>query len=349
MDHAVQADQTEDAVQADQTEDSRMCPKLKIFSLPDNQTPDTRFVLFGETEIQLHSVILKLHSEFFRKFLDSPDKKPAEASAKFRYEWVSEIEEDGTWHMVDKSHAKPNDYQLLGDAVHQDIEILTFMELLDSLYRIPYKVFVARLIKITKMADYYRCLPAVSHNLYACFAMSDNWYVREHAVTLLDVAYKLRQPLLFKDCLIHVAGFTPPGASNPIHLCNKKLWNVMVKARNEINRRIVECQREILMVPPSEERTKLLGHCWQSGSQDTNGFFTLPRYFRLLANHDNTFAEILKNVLSCELHMPSESNYEAGGDDSDDNENLIHANSNQFFCARLMDEDLPWDLNETDW
>lgn len=81
----------------------RQSPKLKVFSIPGH-TPDTRFMLFNETEIHVHSVILKLHSAFFRKFLDSPDKKPAEASAKFRYEWVSEIEEDGDWHMIDKCH-----------------------------------------------------------------------------------------------------------------------------------------------------------------------------------------------------------------------------------------------------
>ncbi|TEY31293.1 hypothetical protein BOTCAL_0804g00010 [Botryotinia calthae] len=84
----------------DQT--NRQSPKLKKFSLPD-QTPDTRFVLFDEIEIQLHSTILKIHSAFFRKFLDSPDKKPAEPSAEFRYEWVSEIEEDGDWHLVENS------------------------------------------------------------------------------------------------------------------------------------------------------------------------------------------------------------------------------------------------------
>src|SRR6187402_2341564 len=37
--------------------------------------PDVRLMVFDE-EFHVHSVLLKLHSAFFRKFLDSPDKYP---------------------------------------------------------------------------------------------------------------------------------------------------------------------------------------------------------------------------------------------------------------------------------
>ncbi|TGO45070.1 hypothetical protein BCON_0426g00010 [Botryotinia convoluta] len=109
----------------------RLSPKLK--------TPDTRFVLFDEIEIHLHSTVLKLHSAFFHKFLDSPGKKPAEPSAEFRYEWVREIEQDGEWHMVEKSHGKPNN-NVLSENAFWDMEVLIFIEMLNALYRIPYKI-----------------------------------------------------------------------------------------------------------------------------------------------------------------------------------------------------------------
>ncbi|KAH9215140.1 hypothetical protein DL95DRAFT_461401 [Leptodontidium sp. 2 PMI_412] len=45
-----------------------------VFSTPGLK-PDTRLTVF-EQEFQVHSLVLKLHSAFFRKFLDSPDKAP---------------------------------------------------------------------------------------------------------------------------------------------------------------------------------------------------------------------------------------------------------------------------------
>ncbi|THV46569.1 hypothetical protein BGAL_0376g00170 [Botrytis galanthina] len=317
----------------------RLSPKLKVFSIPD-QKPDTRFVLFDETEIHLHSTVLKLHSAFFRKFLDSPDKKPAEPSAEFRYEWVSEIEEDGEWHMVEKSHAKPNN-NALSENTFWDMEVLVFIEMLNALYRIPYEIWVTRLFIVTKMADYYCCLPAVSHNLFACFDQSNNEYVAEHAVKLLDIAYKLRQPLLFKDCLVHVAGYMPPDFGNYHHICNRVIYDVMMKARNEVNRRVVEAQKRLMLSTPSEERSKFLGHCWEIGSEEAEGQLSLPRYFRLLAEHDSEFASALSDVLQCELRLPSESSHEAGARGIRDQDN--------FYCARLLDRDLPWDPTETDW
>jgi hypothetical protein len=56
--------------------------------------PDVRLTICGQ-EFHVHSVILKLHSNFFRKFLDSPDKEAAPASSPFKYDHVSVIDADG--------------------------------------------------------------------------------------------------------------------------------------------------------------------------------------------------------------------------------------------------------------
>jgi hypothetical protein len=44
---------------------------------------DTRLTVFG-TKFHVHSFILKVLSEYFRKFLGSPDKTPATAGGTFR-------------------------------------------------------------------------------------------------------------------------------------------------------------------------------------------------------------------------------------------------------------------------
>jgi hypothetical protein len=73
-----------------------------IFKVPGLQS-DLRLQVF-ETMFHVHSVILKLHSEFFFKFLDSPEKiTPAVLIAQgFKYEWATKVYQDGEgWGLVD--------------------------------------------------------------------------------------------------------------------------------------------------------------------------------------------------------------------------------------------------------
>ena len=56
--------------------------------------PDVRLTVCGQ-EFHVHSVILKLHSNFFRKFLDSPEKDAAPPSSPFKYDYASVTDADG--------------------------------------------------------------------------------------------------------------------------------------------------------------------------------------------------------------------------------------------------------------
>ncbi len=67
-----------------------------IFKVPGAQ-PDTRLVVF-KREFHVHSVILRLYSGFFRKFLDSNTEKKAFSSdikSSFYYEYVAKDDSDG--------------------------------------------------------------------------------------------------------------------------------------------------------------------------------------------------------------------------------------------------------------
>jgi hypothetical protein len=70
-----------------------------VFKQAGLGSPDTCLVVF-EQEFHVHSTILKLYSAFFRKFLDSPDKAHATSTKNFKYFWVTEVENDGDWHLV---------------------------------------------------------------------------------------------------------------------------------------------------------------------------------------------------------------------------------------------------------
>ena len=63
--------------------------------------PDVRLKVF-DLEIQVHSGVLKEHSAFFRRFLDPANKEEESsvASGPFKYEWISKVDEDGSWGLV---------------------------------------------------------------------------------------------------------------------------------------------------------------------------------------------------------------------------------------------------------
>lgn len=73
-------------------------PTPLVFRLPDQQKPDFRFVVFDQ-EYHVHSMILKLYSNYFRKFLDSPDKSgnASSPSTEFRYDYATAVDDDGAW------------------------------------------------------------------------------------------------------------------------------------------------------------------------------------------------------------------------------------------------------------
>lgn len=71
-------------------------PEIIEYSLPGEQ-PDTRLIIFNLLILHVHSTVLKAHSVYFRRFLDSPDKIPAKAGSRWKYEWVTEIESGRKW------------------------------------------------------------------------------------------------------------------------------------------------------------------------------------------------------------------------------------------------------------
>jgi hypothetical protein len=74
----------------------------QVFFAARGLNADVRLRVFN-TEFHVHSVVLKMHPAFFFKFLDSLDKPPTNpvGPRDFKYEWVTKIDEDGSWPLVD--------------------------------------------------------------------------------------------------------------------------------------------------------------------------------------------------------------------------------------------------------
>ncbi len=72
-------------------------PEPIVFVSPGG-TPDTSLTVFGQ-EFHAESVVLRLHSGFFRTFLTA---KAETSTSKFKYEYVSKVDKDGTWGLQPK-------------------------------------------------------------------------------------------------------------------------------------------------------------------------------------------------------------------------------------------------------
>jgi len=64
--------------------------------LSSDLTEDWLIVPFTD----VHSIILKLHSNYFRRFLDSPEKAAAPTNAAFKYDYISVVSSVNTVRIV---------------------------------------------------------------------------------------------------------------------------------------------------------------------------------------------------------------------------------------------------------
>ncbi|CAG8955889.1 hypothetical protein HYFRA_00008739 [Hymenoscyphus fraxineus] len=195
-----------------------------IFRLP-HKTPDVRLVVFDQ-EYHVHSTILKLYSNYFRKFLDSPDKPGSSPSSLFKYEYVTVVDDDGIW-ALESAHKvqaiKPDALALLESSgkISVKSECAIFRKLMSAMYHRPYTIDSASdILELTRVADFYCALPIVSATLSGSL-ISSEYFAKKHfikgkdnpdfvwyrAPELLLAAYRLRHAILFRECLIHTVDF----------------------------------------------------------------------------------------------------------------------------------------------
>ncbi|PQE22580.1 hypothetical protein CJF31_00001490 [Rutstroemia sp. NJR-2017a BVV2] len=169
--------------------------------------PDVKLKIFDDLEFHAHSTILKKQSAFFRAFMDSPDKR-LPLTGEWKYEWVSVVDDDGTWSLVDIRHApKDNNNPLEGD---KSLQQTAFKKFIGVFYQQPWRIAnTEELDLVIEMADYYCALPVVSGAFSAAFHRS-KMFARKFRDAdqrdLLSFAIKMRNADLFRDCMILICG-----------------------------------------------------------------------------------------------------------------------------------------------
>ncbi|TVY21116.1 hypothetical protein LARI1_G001975 [Lachnellula arida] len=187
-------------------------PNPIVFTAP-GLGPDMSIEVFKQI-FHVNSMVLKIHSEYFRNYLDSPDKAPAgSVSGAFRYEWVTLVDEDGKgWCLTAKekvSRLIQPESQAKPFKDDKDEQVNAFKIILEASHSLPINIKDAReLCMITELADFYRMLPVMSNALNGVFYNNPKFIstIREDCATLLEAAYKLKNKALFKECFVHVMG-----------------------------------------------------------------------------------------------------------------------------------------------
>jgi hypothetical protein len=102
-----------------------------------------------------------------------------------------------------------------------------------------------QLCLMSKLADYYLALPALSKSLNRPLTASDT-NIASNALKLIEVAVRFRHAPFFKDCVIYLAGWwNTDVTSERVDKLDIRSREVALKARNKILRAIAKAQQSI--------------------------------------------------------------------------------------------------------
>ncbi|TGO46548.1 hypothetical protein BOTNAR_0580g00070 [Botryotinia narcissicola] len=282
--------------------------------------------------------MLKLGSDYFRKFLDSADKTPAPANATFRYEYVTiqdtpdDVPSLEVASKVEGRGDKPID-------TGSDHWYIAFKHMTDCMYGKPFTLARFDDIKfLAKVTDFYRALPVVSRKLDTVFFRSPKFIERipDNAGSLLKIAYQLKNQTLYKESMIQVAG---RWKSNPciseddmdlrirvLAACGS-ICDKLVTANQKLIKRVADYSND------HNIHNELVYIAYHYSSP-------LAGYYRRFydKHYDINFDVALTTVLTSNLILDP-SKLGAGQGKFKD----------YFVCAEITDKELPWDEEEEDW
>ncbi|TVY46256.1 hypothetical protein LOCC1_G004347 [Lachnellula occidentalis] len=332
-----------------------------VFTAP-GLGPDMSIEVFKQI-FHVNSMVLKIHSEYFRNYLDSPDKSPASSvSGSFKYEWVTQVDEDGTgWSLTAKENYKSSPkYKPFAGNPQSQVE--AFNTIISALHNWPIDIKTSyQLCLVAEFADFYRVLPLMSNALHGVFFENHELIksIPTDCVALIQAAYKLRNKLLFRECFIHVMGpWTHPRSEL---LQEKKLRDLAAATYAKITAQIAAIQYQCLIMtstPPTGEgrRRQDLGREFGNmimrpllDFQDPvveDEQLIVPAYYRKLHNLGDVESNLLLKKLKALLN-PFIKNFlvlDRSGVGAGEG-----PYKNSFLCFELSDQELPWDIKQRVW
>jgi hypothetical protein len=232
-----------------------------------------------------------------------------------------------------------------------ELEETAFEKLLCAIYSRPYKIAgVTEFMDIVRLADFYRSLPMLSASLYAALWNSEAFIrgIPASASRLLIVSQKLRHPVLFRECFVHVVGRWK-GPDDTVLKDHPDLCHLITASQLNVSKLAIAADHAIILNCAKNPNNVTAGKIFQIagatlyGSKpplETASFYralyrkSLESNFGINPETQAALRALLENGLALDR-----TGSEAGTGNY----------SNAFLCAWILDSDLPWDQNEIDW
>lgn len=345
------------------------------FNLPSMKA-DVRCKVFEYHEFHVHSALLKIHSGFFRKFLDSPEKI-VPASNEFRYEWVSKFDKDGDWHLVAAQSASGpvcTCFHFLvsacnyADSILQatpgfnhTFERMAFEHLICAIYNSPYLInTIYELRRLTELAEYYLCRQSVSNSIDRGLIGSDlgNYMLVHGSCETAELAIRLRHEGLLKASLIMIQN--PWIETSDFHheLRNEKAQEAAFKLSGRLQARMGRTTMHLLYELSNMARLNPQVHqeMWAFMQQAaTQSSITVENSEGPNLPCGAKYYRLLERFTATDGSQPFQTLIQRSGLTNNDMELFplftsgVPGDEDKFYCGEIPEEDLPWDTNDLDW
>lgn len=221
----------------------------------------------------------------------------------------------------------------------------TFRKLLCAIHGRPYKIRdTSELRNLTELADYYRSLPAVPRSVLLPLLQA-RLDIKNDASTLIDIAVKLRHEVLFRETVVFLAGnWTNEGTTVDFMPLDKKVKRVVLDSRRTIDSKVARVLEELLR---HQKKDPIVAK--QLSRLSENRAVTLPSIISRIYHgcDDSQFGEDDLRIMISDLDLMEECTVVAWSRELGSSGSGCY--KNYFLCARVSDDDLPWDHTQKDF
>ncbi|CAG8954510.1 hypothetical protein HYFRA_00004423 [Hymenoscyphus fraxineus] len=346
-----------------------------IFRIP-GQTPDTLLSVLGQ-DYHVHSMVLKLHSNYFRRFLDSPDKSGERASQDFRYHYVTVIDDDEFgWSLESIEKATSAAPAEISRYYRREEESSAFHHLICAMYNRKYTILDFSALKLlTETADFFCALPIVSATIIEAvmtgpmtrMRMEEEWSSRSEfsrrACEISKIAPKLRNPILFRDAIIEVVSrwdhhqeSVSDIGTKASDFFDRSTLRLIEREYARVSKLLARCSHLLLL-------RILDGRLWEIGEmvpapEDESAWRSADFYHRIRLRIIEKLEGIHYRFIRPETREALDKLRQSIDellqnnlvlDQSHCGPGELGMHEHAFLCAEISDDDLPWDTSEIDW
>ena len=205
-------------------------------------------------------------------------------------------------------------------------------------------------MQIVRLADFYCSLPMLSASLYAALWNSPGFIVGipATAASLLIVSQKLRHPILFRECFVHVVSRWK-GPDGTVLKDHPDLCHLITASQLNVSKLVIAADHTIILNCTKNHTNNMADKIFQIAGATLYGSkppLENASFYRALYKRSLEIGFGIKPETKAALRALLENGLAL---DRTGSEAGTGNYSNALLCAWILDSDLPWDQNESDW